>query len=169
MNLESILGLISAFGLGTIFSTIIQLYFENRRVKIERKSELNKEIYFKKVEAWEKISHQMMILETEVTQYIKVLSGGQFFLAKLDVLIGDRIKDLSGIGVWFSKDVKDAWNKIDGPYNTIHKTYLLAREGKMTTEQANECVEAIGPFNKVMTQVREKITKELELEKEKII
>ncbi|GEM_PF-3662037 len=169
MTKEFTLSLIAALGVGSLLATGIQLYFENRRLKIECKSSLNKEIYFKKVEAWEKICAQMTMVNTEVVQYVRALSGGQTFLAKLNISINDRIKELSVLEAWFSKDVRDAWNKVSDPYNVIYQTYLLAREGKMSKEQGDKCIQAIEPFNKALSSVKEKIQQELDLEKSKII
>lgn len=100
-----IIALIAALGVGSILATCIQLFFENRRFKIERLSVLNKEIYFKKVEAWERICVQMTVIATEITQYVKALSGGQTFLAKLNISMDERIKELSVLEAWFSEDV----------------------------------------------------------------
>ena len=169
MTKDFIISLIAALGVGSLVATVIQLYFENRRFKIERKSALNKEIYFKKVEAWEKICAQMTVINTEIVQYISALSGGQVFLAKLNISMDERIKDLSVLEAWFSKDIRDTWNKINDPYNVIHQTYILAREGKMTKEQGDECVKAIAPFNEALALVKEKIRAELDEEKNKIL
>lgn len=160
---------IAAFSLGTIIATIIQLYFENRRFKIERISAVNKEIYFNKVAAWEKICSQMTMINTEVNQYITALSGGQVFLAKLNISMDERIKELSVLEAWFSKDIRDTWNKIINPYDIIYQTYLLARAGQMTKEQGDKCAAAIEPFQKTLELVKQKIIAELNQEREKII
>jgi len=167
--MANVVSLIAAFGVGSILATIIQLYFENRRFKSERISEVNKEIYFKKIEAWERICAQMTMINTEMTQYTTALSGGQTFLSKLNISMDERIKELSVLEAWFSKDVLTAWNEIIEPYNIIFSTYMLAREGKMTTIQGDKCVEAIVPFQNALKNVKEKITEELELERGRIV
>ena len=167
--MANVVSLIAAFGVGSILATIIQLYFENRRFKSERISEVNKEIYFKKIEAWERICAQMTVINTEIRQYVAALSGGQVFLSKLNISMDERIKELSVLEAWFSKDVLSAWNEIIEPYDIIFKTYMLAREGKMTTEQGDKCVEAVKLFQGALKKVKQKISTELELERCKIV
>ena len=161
--------LVGALGIGTLIATGLQIYFEGRRSSSERKSALSKEIYFKKIEAWEKIGRQITALDTEMRQYITALSGGQVFLAQLNISMDDRIRELALLEIWFSQDVRDAWNKVNEPYDVIRRTYLLAREGKMTQEQGDKCVKAIVPFSDALAAVKKKIRTELEEERARIV
>ncbi len=165
-----IVGLVATSGLvGGVVATLVQLYFENRRLKIERESALNKEIYFKKVEAWGKISVQMLSISAEISQYITALSGEPAFFAKLNISIDERIQELAVLEVWFFGDVKDAWNKINEPYNIIRQTYLLFQQGKMSPEQSRLCVEAISRFSDASLLFKKEIRLELEKDRAKII
>jgi hypothetical protein len=174
MNLEFYLSLgISLFGglgLGTLLATIVQLWFENRRFKIERKSLLSKEIYFKKIEAWERICIQMAIIHNEVAQYSAALLKGPVVLASLNISIEERIEKLSALEVWFSEDVRDVWNKIRDAYDIIYRTYLLAKEGKVISQdQGNSYVKAAKDFTDTLNLVKKKIREEIDVERKEIV
>jgi hypothetical protein len=168
INLFGSLGLIASGSLlGSLITIIIKHFLDKSNLKTEREYLLQKEIYFKKVAAWERISVQLTTIHTEIVQYNAALSG-PVHLVKLNVDFDERVKDLSIIEVWFSQEVKEAWNKINGPYEIIHRTFLLAQQGTDPNPKAAEYLQAITDFNAAVKSLKEKARKELAEEKDKI-
>ncbi len=154
----------------TVVSTIIQIIYENKRNKNQRKSDLDKEIYFRKIEAWEKISKKINEIDNEISIFNTVLLGKSLFSNHDMLKIEDMIFDFSIIEVWFSKGVKNTWSEVIEPYFILRNIYNITEQNKILSEDNKKGFsEAIKSYQEAISKVKEKIKSELEKDKEKII
>ncbi|MEK7208078.1 MAG: hypothetical protein AAB699_00840 [Patescibacteria group bacterium] len=126
------IGLIGAGSLlGSLITVVVTHFLEKGKLKTERQSNLQREIYFKLQEQAGKIFEELEIMRQQVKEMKFWLERGQCEEIKPSTPLIERVLKLWLIQVYFSKDSLRAYNKVANAFNEIISLYYDCRAGRV--------------------------------------
>src|SRR3989344_6110228 len=113
LNLVGSAGLIGAGSLvGSLITVVITHFFERGKLKTERQSNLQKEIYFKLQEQAAKLFEEFNLSGRQVEEMAFWLKKGTYTSDITKITAVERIAKLSSAQVYFSKEILNKCNRI---------------------------------------------------------
>jgi len=139
---QEVLSTFNSFSGGALFGAIVvavlQHFFENSRSHNQRKSDLQKEIYFKLQEQAEKLIFEVSLADRRAKEISEFIQSDSFGQPPHDVSIIDRVERVSTASLYFSPDVIQKYNSVMEVFNEISEIYhhhsnkvvLLSKDGE---------------------------------------
>ena len=127
LNLSGSLGLISVGSLlGSFITIFIKYWLDKNRLKAERQSNLQREIYFKLQEQAVKVFKELNLMNRQVEEMEFWLKKKVYTeITKIPVI--EMISEMSSIQVFFSREVLDKYNKVAITFREIATILGLTR------------------------------------------
>lgn len=170
-SLVGSIGLIGAGSLiGSLITVIVTHFLEKEKLKIERQSNLQREIYFK-------LQQQAEIFFEEINLTRQQVKEIKFWLQKLipvpnitNTSIVERISKISPLQVYFPKDILDKYNETASIFNEIAGIYFgIVKTNILSQEDIDKLNELLEEFSERTNKLVLDVLIELERNKNLIV
>lgn len=163
---HSLLDALNSIGLGvflgSFLTTVIQHLFERQRLKSERMSDLNKEIYFKLQNQAEKIFSEINLMYAQTQEISHWLSSHVFTTQLTNMSKLERLQTMSEVTVYFSEDTLREYDKCADAFRDIADLYAdVGKKGELTKTQTDVLPELLNKFEKGYEECKKKVRQEL--------
>lgn len=172
LNLIGSVGLIGAGSLvGSLITVVITHFLERGKLKTERQSNLQKEIYFKLQEQAAKLFEEFNLSGRQVEEMAFWLNRGTYTSDITKTTAIERIAKLSSAQVYFPKEILDKCNSIAMTFRQLADIYVgAARARALSPEAANKWSNELLPaFHKQVNECFSAILNELEKNRKRIL
>lgn len=174
MQLNDYFDLIGQIGLittgsivGALITVFITHFFEKSKLKTERQSNLQREIYFKLQQQAEKIFEQINLINRQVEDMMFWLQKGVFELKITNTSTLDKIEKMSSFQPYFSKEILKKYNETVLIFREILKIYF--ETGKTGDLDGNKVNELIKTFKIQSNELVRDVLAEIERNKNLIV
>lgn len=170
----SLIGSLGLIGTGSLIGSLITIvvghFLEKRKLKTERQSHLQREIYFKLQEQAEKIFEDINLIRRQIEEIRFWLEKGNFDPKITKTSIVERISKISSIPVYFSKEIVQKYNEISLGFRQIVSIYFeFGKIGDLPQETVDNLNKLLSDFNKNANVCVRLVLEEINKNKEKIL
>ena len=171
LNLLGSLGLISAGSLlGSLITILIEYWLDRNKLKNERQSNLQREIYFKLQEQAGKIFEEINLMVQQVEEIKFWLQKKTFVLNITNMPIIERISRMSSLQVYFPKDILNKYNETAFIFKEIAGIYFeTGKTANLSQESSNKLNKLLENFSRRTNELVNDILTELGRNKNLII
>lgn len=157
-------GLIGAGSLiGSLITVIVTHFLEKGKLKTERQSNLQREIYFKLQEQAGKIFEEINLTGRQVEEIKFWLHKGTFMPSITNTPAAERISKMSSFQAYFPKDILAKYNETALIFKEIVEIYFeTGKTGNLSLESSDKLNERLKNFDAQSNALVREILKELE-------
>ena len=177
MTIDNWLSLIGSIGLigagsliGSLITVIVTHFLERGKLKTERQSNLQREIYFKLQERAEKFFEEINLTGRQVEEIKFWLQKGTVMPSITNTPISERISKMSSLQAYFPRDILEKYNETALIFREIAKIYFEAgKTGNLLQENCDKLNELLKKFSKQSNELVHNVLTELNRNKGLII
>ncbi|MBU0597146.1 hypothetical protein KJ641_01110 [Patescibacteria group bacterium] len=177
MTINDWISLIGSFGLigagsivGSLVTIIVSHFLEKNKLKTERQSNLQKEIYFKLQEEAAKMFEEINLSTRQVGEMKFWLQKRTFESKITNTPVTERISKLSSFQAYFPKEIIKKSNEVSVIFHKIVNLYFeIGKTGTLAEEKANELNDYLNQFSEEANALVRNILAELERNKKLIV
>ena len=164
------LGLFGGLGVGTLIGIIVQHFLDTDRLKTERQSNLQKEIYFNLQKHAESIFIELGLLNRQVFEMKYWLTKNIFELNLTKNSIEEVISKLCSAQVYFSKNILDNYDEVIKLFKKIVDVYYdeIGRTGELNQNSIDKFTMLVKDFYIKSEECKSSVLNELEKNKKLI-
>ncbi len=140
LNIFGTIGLITTGSLvGSLITILIQHFLDKGRLKTERQSNLQKEIYFNLQKQAEKFLFHANLINAQAEE-IKFWLQSQIFNKDLpNISKEEKLKDMAVILVYFPKDISIKYDNVAKVFRKVLDIYFdVGKTGEITNAQSTD-------------------------------
>jgi hypothetical protein len=171
LNLIGSIGLVATGSiLGSLVTILIKHFLDKGKMEDERRSNLEKEIYFNLQKAAESFYKNLNLLRIQALEIATVMATGKFEHTITSIEFEKKLTDISTVQVYFSKDTCNLWDKCSESFTKIADMYFMSKSSPPVTEAQRAVFrEAYKILDTDVEALRSAISDELAKSKNRII
>lgn len=170
----SLIGPIGLIGTGSLIGSLITVivthFLEKGKLKTERQSNLQREIYFKLQEQAGKVFEEINLTGRQVEEIKFWLQKGTFMQTITNTPITERISKMSSFQAYFPKEILGKYNETSLIFKEIAKIYFeTGKTGNLSQLDSDKLNGLLKKFSEQSNELVRDVLTELERNKNLII
>lgn len=155
--------------LGSLITVIVTHFLEKGKLKTERQSNLQREVYFKLQEQTEKLFEAINLMGRQIEEIKFWLQKGNF-VPITNTPITERISKISSLQAYFPKEILEKYNETALVFHEIARIYFeTGKIGYLSQQGSDSINKSLKEFSEKSNELVRDVLGELEKSKTLII
>jgi hypothetical protein len=168
------MGSVGLIGIGSVFGSLVTVivthFLEKGKLKTERESNLQREIYFKQQEQSGKLFEEINLMGRQVQEIKFWMQKNTVTPMITNIPVVERIAKISSLQAYFPKEIIEKHNEVALIFGELLKIYYeIGKKCVRTQKDCDDIMELLKKHNEQSNELVRDILKELERNKNLIV